>query len=131
MSSLYYVEPDYWQSGYSTDDYTPSIVLSAGVVTATSTVKAAGNYKAGQGGVVMLGTATIVAGGSDTQTFPGINLNAKSNTFVAASIISNSNGALSQAHSDVRMTGRPFWELTSPASGTWTAIVPQAEGTGK
>ena len=57
--------------------------------------------------------------------------NAKSNTFVAASIISNSNGALSQTHSDVRMTGRPFWELTSPASGTWTTIVPQAEGSGK
>ena len=131
MSGTYYVEPDYWAPGYSVDDYTPGLVLSSGVVTATSTVKAAGNYTAGQGGIVILGTGTVYAGGSYTQTFPGINLNAKSNTFVAASIISNSNGALSQTHSDVRMTGRPFWELTSPASGTWTTIVPQAEGTGK
>ena len=131
MSSAYYVEPDYWVPGYSVDDYTPGLVLSSSVVTATATVKAAGNYTAGQGGIVIVGTATVMAGGSYTQTFPGINLNAKSNMFAAGAITSNSNGALSQTTSDVRMTGRPFWELTSPASGTWTTIVPQAEGTGK
>lgn len=131
MSGAYYVEPDYWAPGYSIDDYTPGLVLSSSVVTATSTIKAAGNYTAGQGGIVVLGTGTVYAGGSYTQTFPGINLNAKSNAFAAGAVTLNSNGALSITTSDVRMTGRPFWENTTPASGTWTTIVPQAEGTGK
>lgn len=131
MSSTYYVEPDYWVAGYSVDDYTPGLVFASGASYAASVIKSAGNYKAGQGGLQIVATATVLVGGSFTQTFPGINLNAKSNTFVAAAMTSNSNGALSQTHSDARMTGRPFWELTAPASGTWTIIVPQAEGTGE
>lgn len=129
MSSAYYVEPDYWQPGYSVDDYTPGTVLAAGLCTATSSVKAAGNRKAGGAGLT-IATSTVLAGGNFIQTFPGINLNAKSNTFAAGAVTINSNGALVEAHSDCRMTGRPFWELTSPASGTWTTIVPQAEGSG-
>ena len=131
MSSLYYVEPDYWVPGYSVDDYTPGTVLAAGASNAASVVQSAGNYKAGQGGFQIVGTASVFAGGSYTQTFPGINLNAKSNTFGAGAVTINSGGALIGAHSDVRMTGRPFWELTAPASGTWIEIVPQAEGTGE
>lgn len=131
MSGTYYVEPDYWAPGYSVDDYTPGLVLSSGVVTATSTVKVAGSYTAGQGGICVVATGTILAGGNFIQTFPGINLNAKSNTLAAGAIISNSNGARSITISDVRMTGRPFWENTTSASGTWTIVVPQAEGTGK
>lgn len=127
----YYVEPDYWVPGYSVDDYTPGTVLASGASYAASVVKSAGNYKAGQGGLQIVGTASVFAGGSYTQTFPGINLNAKSNTFAAGAVTINSSGALIEADTDVRMTGRPFWELTTPASGTWTAIVPQAEGTGK
>jgi hypothetical protein len=71
-----------------------------------------------------------LAGGNFTQTFPGINLNGKSNTLAAAAITSNSNGALVEAHSESRMTGRPFWEVTAPASGTWIKVNPQAEGFG-
>lgn len=129
MSSAYYVEPDYWQPGYSVDDYTPGTVLAAGLCTATSSVKAAGNRKAGGAGLSIT-TSTVLAGGNFTQTFPGINLNAKSNTFAAGAVTINSNGALIVEHSDSRMTGRPFWENTQPASGTWTIIVPQAEGSG-
>lgn len=127
----YYVEPDYWSAGYAEGDYSGGLVFASGASYAASVIKAAGNYKAGQGGVVMLGTATVVAGGSYTQTFPGLNMNAKSNTFAAGAVTINSNGALIEAQSDVRMTGRPFWELTAPASGTWTEIVPQAEGSGE
>lgn len=131
MSSLYYVEPDYWQPGYSVDDYVPGTVLAAGACTATGTVKSAGNYKIGQDGFVVLATGTVLAGGSYTQTFPGINLNSKSQAFAAGAVTVNSNGGRITAQSDVRMTGRPYWELTSPASGTWTQIVPQSEGAGK
>ena len=129
MSSAYYVEPDYWVPGYSVDDYTPGTVLAAGLCTATSSVKAAGNRTAGGAGLT-IATGTVLAGGNFIQTFPGINLNAKSNTFAAGAVTINSNGALIEAHSDSRMTGRPFWENTQPASGTWTIIVPQAEGSG-
>lgn len=129
MSSAYYVEPDYWQPGYSVDDYTPGTVLAAGLCTATSSVKAAGNRAAG-GACLTIATGTVLAGGNFIQTFPGINLNAKSNTFAAGAVTINSNGALIEEHSDSRMTGRPFWENTQPASGTWTIIVPQAEGSG-
>lgn len=125
----YYVEPDYWSNGYAVGDSVPGTVLVAGVCTATSSVKVAGNRKAGGSGLT-LSTSTVLAGGNFIQTFPGINLNAKSNAFAAGAVTVNSNGALVEAHSDSRMTGRPFWELTSPASGTWTTIVPQAEGSG-
>ena len=126
----YYVEPDYWVSGYSVDDYTPGLVFASGASNAASLVYVNANYKAGQGGSLVLSTATVLAGGNFTQTFPGINLNAKSNTFAAGAVTINSTGALVDAHSDARMTGRPFWEMTTPASGTWTEIVPQAEGFG-
>lgn len=129
--SVYYVEPDYWVAGYTVDDGTGTLVFSSGVITAASATKAGGNYTVGQSGLKITATSTVLIGPSFTQAFPGINLNAKSNTFVAGNIISKSNGGLSLATSDVRMTGRPYWETTSPASGTWTIVVPQAEGTGE
>ena len=129
MSSGYYVEPDYWQPGYSVDDYTPGTVLASGLSTATATIKGAGAFTA-SGYSISLASSTVLAGGNFIQTFPGINLNSKSATLAAGAVTINSTGALVEAHSDSRMTGRPFWELTSPASGTWTKIVPQAEGSG-
>lgn len=129
--SVYYVEPDYWVSGYTVDDGTGSLVFSSSVISATATVQAGANYTVAQTGVKITATATVVIGPSFIQTLPGINLNAKSNALAVGNITSKSNGGLSLTTSDVRMTGRPFWELTSPASGTWTTIVPQAEGTGK
>lgn len=126
----YYVEPDYWVSGYAVGDSVPGTLLAAGLSSTTATIKSAGNLTASNNAARVLATATVLSGGNFTQTFPGINLNAKSNTFAAGAVTINSNGALIEAHSDCRMTGRPFWELTSPASGTWTTIVPQAEGSG-
>ena len=124
----YYVEPDYWVAGYAEGDYVPGTVLVAGVCTATSSVKSAGILAAGGSGLTV-STSTVLAGGSFTQTFPGINLNAKSQAVGAGNYITKSGGLVSET-ANVRMTGRPYWEATQPASGTWVTIVPQAEGFG-
>lgn len=127
----YYVEPDYWFAGYAVGDSTGGLVYGAGAVNAVGTPVIAGNYTVGQDAFLIVGTATVLAGGNFTQILPGINLNSKSNMFAAGAATLNSNGAIVKAQSDARMTGRPFWELTTPASGTWVTIVPQAEGTGE
>lgn len=127
----YYVEPDYWVAGYAAGDSTGTLVFSSSVISSTGTVLSASNYISANQGIKAQAVGSVIAAGNFTQTFPGINLNAKSNAFAAGAITFNSNGALSTTTSDVRMTGRPFWENTTPASGTWTTIVPQAEGTGK
>jgi hypothetical protein len=126
----YYVEPDYWFSGYAVGDSVPGTVLASGLSVANGTILSAGNYIAASNSGLSIATSSVLTGGNFIQTFPGINLNAKSNTFAAGAVTINSNGALIEAHSDSRMTGRPFWENTQPASGTWTIIVPQAEGSG-
>lgn len=125
----YYVEPDYWSAGYAEGDYSGGLVFASGASYAASVVKSAGNYRVGGAGLVFT-TSSIVAGPNFVQTFPGINLNAKSNSFAAGAVTINSTSGLITAQSDVRMTGRPFWENTQAASGTWTAIAPQAEGFG-
>lgn len=125
----YYVEPDYWVSGYAVGDSAPSTILAAGLISATATIKSSGSYTSASNASRVIATSTVLVGGSFTQTFPGINLNSKSQTFVAGNITTSS-GSLVSETSDVRMTGRPFWELTSPAAGTWTLIVPQSEGSG-
>lgn len=127
----YYVEPDYWVAGYAVGDSTGGLVFGSALSSATATPQVAGNYIINQTSFLSIATSAVFAGGNFTQVFPGINLNAKSNAFAAGAVTLNSNGALSITTSDVRMTGRPFWENTTPASGTWTTIVPQAEGTGK
>lgn len=124
----YYVEPDYWIAGYADGDYVPGTVLVAGLCSATATIKAAAIYKPSSGGL-SLTTSAVLAGGNFTQAFPGINLNSKSQVACAGNITTTNSG-LVQAQSDVRMSGRPFWEMTSPASGTWVKVAPQAEGFG-
>lgn len=127
----YYVEPDYWFTGYAEGDPTGGFVFGSAASQATGLMLSAANVTYGDFGGLVLSSSTALCGGSLTQIFPGINLNSKSQSFAAGALTSNSNGGLSVARSESRMTGRPFWEITSPASGTWTAIVPQAEGTGK
>ena len=127
----YYVEPDYWVAGYAEGDSTGGLVYGSGAVNAVATPVIAANYTISSNGFSVSSTGLVLCGGSFVQTFPGINLNSKSETFAAGAATINSNGARIIAQSDARMTGRPFWELTTPASGTWTTIVPQAEGTGE
>lgn len=127
----YYVEPDYWEYGYAVGDPSPGLILGSGVSSSTATPLIAGNYTVASHAERMAALSVVLAGGNLTQVFPGINLNSKSQAFAAGAVISNSNGGKITAQSDVRMKGRPYWELTSPASGTWTQIVPQSEGAGK
>lgn len=125
----YYVEPDYWFSGYAEGDSTGTIVFSAALSTATGTAKSAGSYKVGSHAELIQSTSSVLAASALIQKFPGINLNSKSATLAAASVRS-SNGAFIVETSNVRASGRIFWEMTTPATGTWTTIVPQAEGSG-
>lgn len=75
-------------------------------------------------------TSTVIAASTQKIVFPGINFNAKS-TVLSAGSYSIIVGGKIESTSRMIGYGRPYWEVTSPASGTWTIIVPQAEGTGK
>lgn len=131
MSGAYYVEPDYWTSGYAEGDLSETgLIFGAGAVSATGSALTAGNYKAGSTIQIVSAVGSFKASGSFIQTLPGINLNAKSTT-VAGGNYRASNAALIKAQSEVSSGSRIFWELTTPASGTWTPIVPQAEGSGE
>jgi len=103
--------------------------IEGALVSAVSSVKAGANIvKVGSGKVQS--TTVVLAACSLQRTYPGVNLNSKSQMAATANV--NAKGAaLSENFSSVKAGSRIFWENTSPASGTWTLIVPQAEGTGK
>lgn len=125
----YYVEPDYWVAGYAEGDSTGALVYGYGMVSATGSTLSGANYSA-KPGTQVAAMSSVLAAGSFLQIYPGISLNSKSGTLAAGNIHA-ANSGLIQAQSVTKASGRIFWEMTSPASATWTTIVPQAEGTGE
>lgn len=129
--TTYYVEPDYWEFGYAVGDYSGTFVFGSARSSAQSTLKSAGNYTVTSHRERATATSSMLAGPILITVYPGVNLNSKSAAVVAGATTINSNAGLIEARSTSLMTGRVFWENTSPASGSWTLVVPQAEGTGK
>jgi len=126
----YYVEPDYWVAGYAVGDSTGTLIYGSGASSATGVALSGANYTAASLRGISTGYGTVVAAGDLIAIFPGIGLNAKS-SMAGAGGIRTSSSSLIEAESSVKAGGRIFWEMTAPASGTWTAIVPQAEGSGE
>lgn len=106
-----------------------NVYLEGALSQAAVTVKAAGQNLLLASGKV---TATGWVGGALelTRTYPGVNLNAKSSVLCGINIRAVS-GGLVEASSSTKAGSRIFWENTTPASGAWTVIVPQAEGSGE
>jgi len=126
----YYVEPDYWVAGYAVGDSAGGLVFASGLSSTTATILNASNVKIESFVALSNAVGTVKSGGALTQFFPGVNLNIKSST-IAASVYRTKGGAIISAQSDTKSGGRIFWEMTGPASGTWTTIDPQAEGSGQ
>lgn len=121
----------------------------AGTPSGTVTVLTAGNYvrleaavaagsvvTIGAGGIIKItcavpaATAVTMSSVELYRTYPGVNLNTRSSTIVGANVRA-STGGISLTGSSTKAGSRIFWENTQPVSGTWTVIVPQAEGTGE
>lgn len=96
---------------------------------ATTTLASILNFKRTSATVSALSRAVTTV--NYISQYPGgINLNSKSQTLAAVTVRAVASGK-TEAQASVKAASRIFWENTSPASGTWTTIVPQAEGTGK
>ena len=126
-----YVEPDYWEYEYAVGDTSTPFVFGGMFSLAQAEQDSGGNYIASGHRGLLTANASLIVAPIFFSVYPGVDLNTISQAFASGSVTSASNGAIAKAHSDSRMTGRPFWELTAPASGTWTRIVPQAEGSGE
>lgn len=125
-----YVEPSYWVYGYAEGDRPNDFTYGFAAAYATGTTKSAGNYKTASHREIASAKATVLAAPILISVYPGVNLNAKSSV-IAASVYRTKGSGLVTAQSSTKVGGRIFWENTQPASGAWTVIVPQAEGTGK
>lgn len=126
----YYVEPDYWIAGYADGDSSGTIVYGSGLSSATGLSLAGSNYSVGSQRGILTGYSTLNSAGDLIAIFPGISLRANS-TVSAAGGSTRVNSGLVSALSSTKVGGRIFWETTSPSSGVWTEIVPQAEGSGE
>lgn len=126
----YYVEPDYWVAGYAEGDATGTFIYGSGTSIANGEVLTAGNYRASSFRAMTMAQSSVLVAGDYIAIFPGVNLNSVSGMFVGPNITA-SNVAQSTTQSSTQASGRIFWEITAPVSGTWTEIVPQAEGTGE
>lgn len=105
------------------------VYLDGALVGATATTKAVGQTIFITSGVVPV--ESWARGSLEVKrTYPGVNLNAKS-SLIAGIGVTRKTSATAGATSSTKAGSRIFWENTQPASGTWTIVVPQAEGTGE
>lgn len=107
-----------------------SYVMLEGALSEGSATTLAASLRKRLSSSIFDGLSTSLVAVEVYRTYPGVNLNAKSSVLAAIGVTRKTSSIIASS-SSTKAGARLFWEATSPASGAWTTIDPQAEGSGK